>query len=78
MASNIAKEFKYNIVVGFSTASGFVRSLADVISACVAKGHDSSRMLQDIRRCTSHHPELFGLTPHALYTLILSDVLRRG
>ena len=55
-----------------------VRSLADVILACVAKGYDSSRMLQDIRRCTSHYPELFGLTPHALYTLIRSDVLRRG
>ena len=86
MSSNISEQVKYNIVVGFFHSfrraildlNSFVHSLADVILTCMAKGYDSSRMLQDVRRCCLHHPELFGLTPQQLYNRIRSDVLRRG
>lgn len=84
--SNISEQVKYNIVIGFFhgfrrailNLDSFVHSLTDVILTCIAKGYDSSRMLQDVKRCCMHHPELFGLTPPQLYNRIRSDVLRRS
>jgi len=43
-----------------------------------AKGYDVSRMLQDIRRCCLHHPELFGLRPLDLHLQIGVSVNSRG
>ena len=85
MSSHIAEDVKYNIVVGrfhdFRRAvldrSRFVRSLADVVLVLVAKEYDVHRMLQDIRRCCLHHPELFGTGPNELYQQVRRSVNRR-
>ena len=85
MSSNIGEGVKYNIVVGFFhnfrrailNRASFVHSLADVMLALVVKGYDVHRMLKDIERSCSHHPELFGTVPHRLYQDISVEVHRR-
>jgi len=85
MSSNISEDVKYNIVVGrfhsFRRAilnlDSFIHSVADVVLALAAKGYDISRMLQDIRRCCLHHPELFGIPPVTLHTRMCHSVHNR-
>ena len=85
MSSNVSEDAKYNIVVGrfhsFRRAilnlDSFIHSVADVVLALAAKGYDISRMLQDIRRCCLHHPELFGIPPVTLHTRMCHSVHNR-
>jgi len=79
MSSDISEDVKYSIVVGrfhsfrraLMSLDSFVHSMADVVFNLAAKGYDVSRMLQNIRRCCLHHPELFGLRPLDLHRLVL-------
>jgi len=86
MSSDISEDVKYSIVVGrfhsfrraLMSLDSFVHSMADVVFNLAAKGYDVSRMLQDIRRCCLHHPELFGLRPLDLHLQIGVSVNSRG
>lgn len=86
MSSNIAEEAKYNITVGFFHSfrkaildkRNFITSMADIIVTLLRKDYDASRMLQDIRRCCLHHPELYGTTPLSVFEQIRLSISDRA